>query len=291
MLKQPPAAANAYTAAVVQARRRVRKVKAGDLPEVTLRLEDQPIDVDRLADYGRVCGFSLTGVLPPTFLNVLTMPLQLQLITAARFPLTALGLVHVSNEMVGLRPVEVTERVTLTAWAADLAPHRKGVTVDLQGEARVADELVWQGRSHYLARGVDWVGPEPAGDSGLVTTELSAVERVRDAPVAEWKLPADLGRRYAAVSGDVNPIHLSALSARAFGFKRAIAHGMWLHARSLAALKSLPDSYQATVEFRRPVPLPSTVTVLANPTGAATRVIELHEKDKLKVRTVVRPHG
>ena len=75
-----------------------------------------------------------------------------------------------------------------------------------------------------------------------------------------WRLPADLGRRYAAVSGDVNPIHLSALSAKAFGFPRAIAHGMCTHARVLAALQPrLPQVYEVSVQFIKPVLLPSTV--------------------------------
>lgn len=66
-------------------------------------------------------------------------------------------------------------------------------------------------------------------------TLVNGANRARDdedqpveAPDAtqEWSLASDLGRRYARVSGDINPIHLHALSARAFGFRRAIAHGM-----------------------------------------------------------------
>ena len=76
---------------------------------------------------------------------------------------------------------------------------------------------------------------------------------------AHWRVPGDLGRRYAAVSGDRNPIHLHALSAKAFGFPRAIAHGMWTKARCLAALR-LPDALTAEVRFKQPILLPSTVT-------------------------------
>src|SRR6266487_1403229 len=50
-------------------------------------------------------------------------------------------------------------------------------------------------------------------------------------PHVVWELPADLGRRYAAVSGDRNPIHLYRLTAWLFGFRRPIAHGMWAAAR------------------------------------------------------------
>jgi acyl dehydratase len=75
-----------------------------------------------------------------------------------------------------------------------------------------------------------------------------------------WHLPGDLGRRYAAVSGDRNPIHMHALTAKAFGFPRAIAHGMWSKAHCLAALEQrLPDSFGVSVDFGRPMLLPGEV--------------------------------
>jgi len=79
-------------------------------------------------------------------------------------------------------------------------------------------------------------------------------------------VPRNIGRRYAAVSGDVNPIHLNSLAARLFGFRRAIAHGMWLKARCLAAFEGrLPDALTAEVEFKSPLLLPSTVGFASHP--------------------------
>jgi len=79
--------------------------------------------------------------------------------------------------------------------------------------------------------------------------------------VAQWRLPGDLGRRYAAVSGDRNPIHMHDLPAKLLGFPRTIAHGMWTKARCLAALENrLPASFSVQARFRKPVLLPSTVT-------------------------------
>jgi acyl dehydratase len=75
-------------------------------------------------------------------------------------------------------------------------------------------------------------------------------------------VPDDAGRRYAKVSGDVNPIHLSGLTAKALGFKRAIAHGMWVKARVLGALAGrLPEALEVDVAFRKPLFLPSTVAL------------------------------
>ena len=92
-------------------------------------------------------------------------------------------------------------------------------------------------------------------------------------PSAEWKLGGDLGRRYAAVSGDRNPIHMHALTAKPLGFPAAIAHGMWTKARCLAALEPrLPDSFTAEVAFRRPILLPGRVEFSSRPAGERNRV-------------------
>jgi acyl dehydratase len=91
--------------------------------------------------------------------------------------------------------------------------------------------------------------------------------------VARWSLPASLGRRYAAASGDWNPIHLSAATARLFGFRRAIAHGMWSLARCVAELAPASARGAVAVEaaFKRPVLLPATVALFTVREGAATR--------------------
>ncbi|MDX3161552.1 MaoC/PaaZ C-terminal domain-containing protein, partial [Streptomyces scabiei] len=81
--------------------------------------------------------------------------------------------------------------------------------------------------------------------------------------VVEWRWGGDVGRRYGAVSGDRNPIHLHPLGARLFGFPRAIAHGMWTVARCLAE-HGTPPATRVRAEFRAPVSLPGTVTYAAD---------------------------
>ena len=95
-------------------------------------------------------------------------------------------------------------------------------------EARVGDELVWECDSVYLSRG----GGNPrSGAGGGLARPRPRARRSRGGAC-----PRTSGASYAAVSGDVNPIHLYPLSARAMGFPRQIAHGMWTSARTLAAL-------------------------------------------------------
>jgi acyl dehydratase len=115
----------------------------------------------------------------------------------------------------------------------------------------VAGETVWSSRSTYLRRGKG--GGEKKAASEL-EPQRGTVSQVRVSP--------GVAKKYAAISGDRNPIHVSTLGAKAFGFPSVIAHGMWLQARSLANLEGrLPQSYRVDVAFKTPVLLPSVIAM------------------------------
>lgn len=221
------------------------------LPSRTVGVAGVQQDRSRLADYARVCGFPLRDAVPPTWLHVLTFPLQMHLLSSPDSSIGLAGVVHVANRMTLHRPVDAAERLELSVWAEGLRPHQRGALLDFVGQARVGDELVWDGVTTYLSPGAPLAGdPEP--------TAREPFEAVP--PIATWRLPADLGRQYRRVSGDPNPIHTSRLAARAFGFARPIVHGMWTHARLLAALEPrLPAAYTVDVAFARPILLPASV--------------------------------
>jgi acyl dehydratase len=219
-----------------------------DLPDLVVRRPDQPIDLSHLVAYSRLCGFGLRATVPVTYPHVLAFGLQLALLTDGRFPFPALGLVHVHNSITQLRPVQTSERLDLEVRAANVRPHPRGRQFDVITTATVQDSVVWAELTTLLRR-----------DSGHPTGQ-----RDRPAPLpprrVEWRLPADLGRRYAAVSGDRNPIHLYAITARPFGFHRQIAHGMWSLARCLAGLTGrLPSTYTVEAKFSKPILLPADV--------------------------------
>jgi acyl dehydratase len=234
----------------------------GDLPDSVYELAPQPIDPGHVAGYARVCGFRYGAVLPPTYLHVLAFGLQVALMSERGFPFPLVGLVHVANSITVHRPVTVDEQVSFTVRAANLRPHPAGTQLDLLSEGAVDGQRVWSGRSTYLRRGGRPPG-RPAGPKPGNALEPPA------GAVSQVRVPADIGRRYAAVSGDRNPIHLSALSAKLFGFPSAIAHGMWLKARTLAMLEGrLPERFTVDVSFKTPVLLPTTVAIGSTRTGA-----------------------
>lgn len=189
----------------------------------------------------------------------------MRLMTARRFPLSVVGLVHTWIEITRHHPPNPTDLLELAVYAEELTPHLRGIEVTVVTEVRVAGEPVRGSRSGYLSRHARTAGhpPGPPGPAEATpTTQLPAV--------AEWHLPGDLGRRYAA-SGDRNPIHLHPLTARLFGFPRAVAHDMWTVARCLAEAPHPDEVHWVRADFRAPVLLPATVPYAADATGFELR--------------------
>jgi acyl dehydratase len=226
----------------------VRK-SGGDLPEVTLTRHDVPVDAAHAARYAALCGFPHKDTLPLPYPHLLAFGLHMEIMTSGDFPYPAIGTVHLENSITQHRPIAATEALQVTARPANLRPHPKGTVFDMLTTVHSRGELVWEETSTFLRRGK---GEEsaPAGTSFPEAPPTGTV----------WKLPGDLGRRYAAVSGDHNPIHLYPLTAKALGFPRQIAHGMWSMARCVGALENrLPDQVRVDVAFKKPVLLPGSV--------------------------------
>jgi acyl dehydratase len=266
-LEERPRLGRLYAKAVTSARGR-----HGDrLPDVTLELPEATIDRDQLASYADVCGFRKSDTLPPTYPHLLAFPLAVSIMVDPAFPFALPGLVHVANRIIQKRPLGTDERLTLRVCASGLRDHPRGRQFDMLSEASVNDEPVWTESSTYLHRSPLPNPPPQAGEGESLRAGEGESPRARERPraTAIWHIPGNIGRRYAAVSGDVNPIHLNPLAARLFGFRRAIAHGMWLKARCLAAFEGrLPDALTAEVEFKSPLLLPSTVGFSSQPNGA-----------------------
>ncbi|MER6850178.1 MaoC/PaaZ C-terminal domain-containing protein [Streptomyces flaveolus] len=222
-----------------------------DFPRTRLVVPGLRVDPAPLAAYERVCGFPAgADTLPPTYPHVLGFPLAMRLMSGRDFPLPLLGLVHTSIGLTRRAPLPATGSYELAVHVEALLPHRRGTEAAVVTELRADGDLVWESRSTYLARHRT-EGPDAPG-----------APRQEEAPLpvrAEWRLAGDLGRRYGAASGDRNPIHLHPLTARLFGFPRAIAHGMWSVARCLAE-HGTPEAVAVRAAFRAPVPLPGTVT-------------------------------
>jgi acyl dehydratase len=239
----------------------------GEVPDLELELANVRSDRSRVAAYAEVCGFAPSTRLPPTYPHVLAFPLHMAVMADGRFPFGAVGLVHVQNRILQRRPIAVEEPLDLRVHVTPLERHRRGRTFTLVTEARAGGQVVWESVSTMLRRGGGGHDSPPTASSGATggTDAAAAGDATAGADeggavIDTWTLDGGLGRRYAAVSGDRNPIHMHALTARLFGFPGAIAHGMWTKARALAAIESrLPEFLGVEVQFRKPIVLPARV--------------------------------
>ena len=238
------------------------KVSRDQLPQATYYVDDLHIEQNNLNDYRKICGFADNGKVPITYFSVLSQTLQMNMMVKEPFPFAMLGLVHVDNSVTQYRPIGEDERVAMSVTFDNLRDHAQGQQFDFVTTVKSKDEIVWEGTSTYLSRGKK---PASTKDKKSSPRPVTVKPTVNEEGVHSiFEVPEDIGRRYAFVSGDFNLIHLHPLSARAFGFPKAIAHGMWSKAKCLAMMDELPDACTVEVSFKLPIFLPSEVELIAD---------------------------
>ncbi|MGK0248853.1 MAG: hypothetical protein ACI910_001586 [Oleispira sp.] len=250
-LTQTPGTLNQYRRALLS---KGIKTKSPILPTTHITLCDVIADTKKVAKYSEVCGFQKdNNKLPMTMPHLLAFPLHLELMLLRDFPFAVMGLVHVRNEITQYRAIDIVEKMDVTCFFYDIRKTDKGYNIDVKTEIHITGQKVWESISTNLVRQKTDIAPIP---------KSSEPNTLPTYPYKEfWHLSSDLGRRYALVSGDSNPIHLFSLSAKLFGFKGHIAHGMWSKARIVAALYKKLDSEacKVIVDFKLPIFLPASV--------------------------------
>jgi len=227
-----------------------------DVPRFEAEMDE--VSISQLAEYQAICGFPSSSVVPVTMPQVIAAPLHMAVLTHPSFPLPAMGLVHVSSRITAERAILDHERLSVRVWVEGQRPARKGVEVDLMTVVSVNGEQVWQSVTTCLSMAAKGHGEKTA------PPPVPSPDPTRS---SVWSMPSDLGRRYGAIAGDKNPIHLWPITAKLFGFKRHIIHGMWLLGRVVAELDTDVGEgrVQIDVAFKRPVFLPGKATFSAGP--------------------------
>ena len=250
-------------------RRPARLAEGRSIPRIEASLSDVRVDPDQLSEYAEVCGFPHAESLPATFPHILAMPLHIRILTHGNFPLRPLGLIHIRNSITQYRDIAAREALAIECWVDGHRDTEKGNEFDMMTRVRVGEEVVWEEASTFLSRG-------PRRRKGARGSENLAACPREVCRVTSWAVDPDIGRRYAAVSGDYNPIHLFRASAKLFGFPNAIAHGMWSLARCVAEMGECVPNYPRRVdcEFKGPILLPAWV-ILEHCTACGSREFEL----------------
>lgn len=248
-----PATASQYVGALLSTRKRAGVVKA--LPAITYVRPSVVLDGAAIAAYVKVCGYQAAHGVPLLYPQMLTFPLAMAFFVSPDCPWPALGTVHLGNRVKQHHALAAGDDVRVEMSTGQLMAHDKGQMFDLDMKILRDGDLVWEATQTLLRIGVKNPTGEPFASALTMDTPLSHQ--------ADFFASSDLGRRYGKVSGDFNPIHMSALSAKLFGFRQAIAHGMWTKARALAALMPAAPVAQAevAVEFKTPLFLPARASL------------------------------
>jgi acyl dehydratase len=247
-----------FGAALRLLRSRKKMVAVEALPEVSFVVPSVIIDADHLRQYCDICGFKESKDVPFIYPQILTFGLMLEFMGSEYCPWPAAGMVHMVNRIEQHNPLFIGDDLRIELSTGDLFRHEKGQMFNIKFQVLRGGHLVWQATQSTLCRAVK----QPVGEQYRSVMH----SETRLSRQASFSIPANIGRRYGKVSGDVNPIHLTNLTARAFGFKRAIAHGMWTKARALSALlpEGITERAMAEVEFKLPLYLPGTVSLWSN---------------------------
>ena len=217
----------------------------------------QGIDAGELRRYNALLGFA-SDALPVTFYYLLVQRAHLGTLLAPAFPFRIAGMVHVENTITERRALAAGSPLELVTTVRIEPPTENGARYcELHTAGMQAGEVVFECHSRYLAVR----GQRRTGQGGQPPAAAAATHDGQASLLGRWTLAHSAGRAYASVSGDWNPIHVHALTARPLGFPSAIAHGMYSYARTLASLgPRLPGAgLTSRVWFRKPVRLPSSV--------------------------------
>ena len=191
------------------------------------------------------------------FLHTEAFPLAMMLFGSRRFPWPAMGIVHLANSATLHQRVHAGDVVRIEMQTGELFKHEKGQVFTLHARALRDGQLVWDSTWTLLRMGVK----QPQGAPYVSALgEMPPLSRQ-----ADFYAESGIGRRYGLASGDINPIHLSAITAKFLGFRRAVAHGMWTKAKALSTLLPREDVAYASVqvEFKTPLFLPARASLWA----------------------------
>lgn len=246
-----------------------KKTKSVEMPDLSFVQSGVTVSSEHVAQYRDICGFDVKGTAAPvTYPYLLIFPIQGLLLVDKAFPFQAMGLVHLANRIKQFGAIKVGSTVAVSAkFDKAVVPHAKGYCFNVISEIFSTDgALLWRCDSTYLSR---------ARSTSLATGDTYA-SKISESDVAgltqqkDWTLAGDFSRKYASISGDYNPIHLYAVTAKLFGFPHGcIMHGMWSVAASAAAL--MPDvttpasstvAAEIYAEMKLPMYLPNKPSLL-----------------------------
>jgi acyl dehydratase len=229
-----------------------RRLNGVPTPRTTYVLDR--IDPNQLRRYRQALGFRDDGI-PLTYYYLLAQRAHVATMLDDAFPFRLPGTVHTENSLRALAEPQPDVPLVLSTSVNIRPPAENGAVIaELETVARQQGTDIFTCRSTYLL---------VRGQRNPRRTRKDKA----DLPVLTgWRIPRGMGRAYARISGDWNPIHLWTWSAKLMGLQRPIIHGMHTLARACAELEQACGRRILALEgrFRAPAPLGSELVLGAD---------------------------
>jgi acyl dehydratase len=234
------------------------------LPELVTEYRLDQLPLDDIARYRAAFGFAGYRV-PLTWWYLLAQRAHLATMLEPAFPFRIAGLVHMENTLEEHGSIAAGQALVLRTVLRVLPPSSSGaLRCALETTGRADGAPVFTCTSTYLIRRGERSGAR----------QPDAFDDLTGAPLAQWTLDAGAGRRYARLSGDWNPIHLTGWSARLMGMRVPIIHGMHTLATVCATLeKTHRRIIRLDCRFKRPIPLGQTLSLSWNELNAQFAIV------------------
>lgn len=246
--------------------KRKRKVDPTNWPNpIRTRWYNAEIDMENLSSYLKACFLKITPYVPAIYPQVMAFPLHLKIMADSHFPFSALGSLHFKNKIIQKRPLLTREKFDVICDLEKYEVVSQGLEFSIETKIVVATEVVWEGVSSYLIKGKfgEFKGVSDSGQYSQIG---------ENSKTWDWKLGSAIGKKYAGISGDINPIHISSIAAKFFGLKKNVAHGMCVLGQSLRKLDLLDGkNIQITNTFKGPFYLGSSILMKTEKLNQDTR--------------------
>jgi len=254
-----PAIAGAMFKALVLPRKGFN-AKTG-LPPIKASWLGAKANADSLTEYKTVLGLATSDVLPVLYPHVLAGGMHMHMLSHPDFPIRLLGSVHLKNSIKQYKAIPVQTEMDIHSAIGEYRLTAKGLEFDFSTQIKVQGEVVWDEVSTYFKAGKFGGKEQPSEQVSFELDSLNEAEQV-----ASWAVPKNRGKKYAKITGDYNPIHMSPLLAKLFGLKRDIAHGFGVLAEAIehAGMNCKDNKCQVDVVFKGPVFLQSQVNLKQN---------------------------
>ena len=236
--------------------------KEGDaLPQIRSEWKGCKFDQSILKRYRKICEIEGDGV-PLLFPHSFLGPLHLQVMTHSSFPLKLLGSIHHRNHVIQYKPLDPHGTYDVGLDLGELRRRPQGLEFDLVTKISAGGDAYWESVTTILVRKKSKSeNPESPLASFIKSFEDTGTE------AATFKVKAMTGKTFGLITKDINPIHMSGVLAKLFGFKRDLAHGMWALGRGTASMmKDYPSDkpIRMDVAFKGPVYMQDNVRVITS---------------------------